>query len=73
MFKTLAQLWRAIQLTLETVSSGTRTINNFVTTAEEYSASFKKTSLSELHAQEAQAEFKANNKIAALIAKEARS
>ena len=55
MWKTLASLWVTIGLGLETINSGSRTINNLVTTAEEHSAHFKAISMDELAAKEAEA------------------
>ncbi len=66
MWKTLAQLWVSISLMLETINSGTRTVNNLVTTAEAHSDHFKSTSMSELDAKRAEVEAKAKARIVAL-------
>ncbi len=66
MWKTIAQLWVSIGLIIETVNSGTRTINNLVTTAEAHSVNFKAISMAELQAKQVSAEVKSAQKIEAL-------
>ncbi len=66
MWKTIAQLWASVGMILETVNSGTRTVNNLVTTAEAHSENFKAISMAELAAKQAKVEDKTQRKIAAL-------
>jgi len=56
MWQAIAKLWVTVSLMLETINSGTRTINNLVTTAEEHSIHFKEVSLIELAAKKTKAE-----------------
>jgi hypothetical protein len=56
MWAAIAKLWITVSLMLETINSGTRTVHNLVSTAEEHSRNFKEVSLIELAAKKTRTE-----------------